>query len=292
VLRGGGVRRRRGTFGAMARPIMVAVGGDSGTGKAALCAGLRTIFGEERVADVSLDGYFALNRTQRNAVELSPLDPRAHDFAAMDEDLFRLSRGNAVTKPVYDHVMGAISGTETVEPRSVVLVQGRFPLYTQVLRAFFDVSVWLEREPGLVLPWTIHRDAAEREGDERVHAAIERRRADYEKYIAPQAQYADLRARFTRNGATFTESGRPDLGVSSQADDATAHRLEDALRSEIRSFAPAGAERAGTYSGERAGSNSEAGGEQHSHALAIAQLLVARRIAAIAAKRTSDVVTT
>jgi uridine kinase len=277
----------------MARPIMVAVGGDSGTGKAALCAGLRTIFGEDRVADVSLDGYFALSRTQRNAVELSPLDPRAHDFAAMDEDLFGLARGGTITKPVYDHVMGAISGTETVEARSIVLVQGRFPLYTQVLRAFFDVSVWLEREPGLVLPWTIHRDAVERgDGDERVRAAIERRRADHEKYIAPQAQYADLRARFTHAGATFTETGRPDLGVGSQADDATAHRLEDALRNEIRSFASSHAERAGTYSGQPAGTNSEAGGEQHSHALAIAQLLVARRIAAIASKRTSDALTT
>jgi phosphoribulokinase len=189
---------------------MVAVGGDSGTGKAALCAGLRSIYGDERVAEVQLDGYFALNRMQRNAVELSPLDPRAHDFAAMDEDLFQLSRGNAITKPVYDHVMGAIAGTETIEPRSIVLVQGRFPLYTNVLRALFDVSVWLEREPGLVLPWTIHRDAVEREGDERARAAIERRRADYAKYIAPQAQYAGIRVRFTH-------------------DDASAHRLDDAL---------------------------------------------------------------
>lgn len=193
----------------MTNPLMVAIGGDSGTGKAAVCSGLRDVLGVQRCSEVQLDGYFALNRIQRNTVGFSPLDPRAHDFAAMDEDLLRLSQGATIVKPVYDHVMGAIAGMESIEPREIVLVQGRFPLYTQVLRALFHVRVWLERETNLTLPWTIHRDAMERgDRDERVREAIERRRADYEKHIAPQGRYAQIRVRYGAAGATFEEDGK------------------------------------------------------------------------------------
>ncbi|MEO7039834.1 MAG: hypothetical protein ABI186_07365 [Candidatus Elarobacter sp.] len=34
----------------MTRPLLVAIGGDSGTGKAAVCAGLRALLGDARVA--------------------------------------------------------------------------------------------------------------------------------------------------------------------------------------------------------------------------------------------------
>lgn len=192
----------------MTRPLMVAIGGDSGTGKAAVSAGLRELLGEARCSEVRLDGYFALSRIQRNTVGLSPLDPRTHDFAAMDEDLLRLAEGGTVVKRVYDHVMGAFAGSESIEPREIVLVQGRLPLHTRVLRELFGVRVWLEREPNLTLPWTIHRDAVVRgDGDERVREAIERRRADYEMYIAPQARYAEICVRFAASGATFEEDG-------------------------------------------------------------------------------------
>src|SRR5260370_41937525 len=105
----------------MARPIMVAVGGDSGTGKATLCAGLRAIFGDERCTEVRLDGYLGLNRAQRNAVGITALDPRAHNFAAMDEDLSQLAHGGAITKPVDNQKLGPNSRPGTVGTRAIVL---------------------------------------------------------------------------------------------------------------------------------------------------------------------------
>lgn len=283
---------------------MVAVGGDSGTGKATLCAGLRAIFGEDRCTEVRLDGYFGLNRAQRHAVGITALDPRAHDFAAMDEGLMQLAQGGAITKPVYDHLLGAIAATEIVEPREIVLVQGLFPLYTRVLRSLFDVSVWLEPDPELKLAWTVHRDITERGyREEQVRAELRRREADYAKYIAPQAEHADIRACFTRDGVTFYKSGRlepldyrdfaspstrlrliddgpgpyprsiteVDAGISE--DDARA--LSDAIWSRI-------GHRHATTRPAQLGAHSTPDGEQTSPALALAQLLVARRIALVA----------
>jgi phosphoribulokinase len=288
----------------MTRPIMVAVGGDSGTGKATLCEGLRAIFGDERCVEVRLDGYFALNRAQRNAVGITALDPRAHNFAAMDDDLRQLAHGRAIVKPVYDHLKGATNGNETIEPREIVLVQGLFPLYTWGLRSLFDVSVWMEPHAQLKTAWTMHRDTSERAyRPEQVHAELDRRRGDYEHYIAPQAQYADIRASYAPHGVTFDKSGRlPPLDYSDFASGATrlrtvhdgsgqyprtiievdgdiaaatAEPIEDALFNRIDArHARTRPASLGTYS--------DPSGKHVSHALALAQLLVARRIGLVA----------
>jgi phosphoribulokinase len=283
---------------------MVAVGGDSGTGKATLCAGLRAIFGEDRCTEVRLDGYFGLNRAQRYAVGITALDPRAHDFAAMDEGLRTLADGGTITKPVYDHLLGSINGTEVVEPREIVLVQGLFPLYTRLLRSLFDVSVWLEPDPELKLAWTVHRDTTERGyREEQVRAELERRASDYAKHIAPQAQHADIRAVFSRSGVTFHKSSRLEpldyhdfasastrlrlieggpgpyprsvTEVDAGIDERTAREIADAIWSRI------GHRHASTRPADL-GSYSSPDGERTSPALALAQLLVARRIALVA----------
>jgi uridine kinase len=288
----------------MARPIMVAVGGDSGSGKATLCAGLREIFGDDRCTEVRLDGYFGLNRAQRYAVGITALDPRAHDFAAMDEDLTRLAHGSTITKPVYNHQLGAISSLESVEPREIVLVQGLFPLYTSVLRALFDVSVWLEPDPELKLAWTIRRDVAERGyREEQVRAELQRRRHDYETFIAPQAAHADIRVSFGRAGVTFHKSARlAPLDYREFTSASTRIRLIDDRaghypRSIIEVDANIGERAACSISDAilkgigarnapsrpvRLGTHADDAGPAVSWPLAITQLLIARRIALVA----------
>ena len=126
------------------RPIMIAVGGDSGTGKTTLCRGIYDIFGAERIETLCLDDYHALDREQRKAVGLTALDPRANNFAAMEEDLSQLREGKTISKPVYDHHDGKIKGPEMLAPKEIIVVQGLFPLYTRALRSLFDVMVWLD----------------------------------------------------------------------------------------------------------------------------------------------------
>jgi uridine kinase len=273
----------------MVRPIMVAVGGDSGTGKVTLCKGLREIFGDERCVEVRLDGYLGLNRVQRHAVGFTALDPRAHNFAQMEEDLWHLAHGRAIEKPMYDHRRGAVDRYETIEPREIILVQGLFPLYTWALRSLFDVSVWLEPDAGLKRDWTIYRDTTERGYyEEQVRAEIERRRPDYETYIAPQAHYADVRACFTPGGVTFYKSARlrelenhggpfprTILEVDSAIDEISARFLEDAIWKRIGTrYATVHPKRLGVYLDEH--------GQNSSPLLAVTQLFVALRICLVA----------
>jgi phosphoribulokinase len=291
---------------------MIAVGGDSGTGKSTLCRGLDRIFGEARISDVCLDDYHALDRAQRKAVGLTALDPRANNFAAMEEDLWSIRRGRAVEKPVYDHADGTFGPRERFEPKDIVIVHGLFPLYTRALRELFDVAVWLEPELELRIAWKVQRDMLQRGYTESaVRNEIELRRADAEAYIDPQAVHADLNVQFYRRrgdardgfgrlSASIRKSGRfkpldysefesantsirQMSGISPsgfpetiiELDGSIDDRTADAVQAKIWSHMgmPLHAFPA------RLGEFRDGGGTTHTgHALALAQLLIARRI--------------
>ena len=182
---------------AQQRPTLVGIGGDSGSGKTTLTGALYGLLGEERITSICLDDYHALDRRERALVKLTPLNPRANNFAEMEEHIWRLKRGLAVEKPVYDHRDGTLGPPETVVPREIVMVQGLHPYLIPGVRHAFDLKVWLDPDPGLRLAWKLQRDTSKRGyRDDQVRAEIEARRADAEAYIAPQRKHADLLVRF------------------------------------------------------------------------------------------------
>lgn len=297
------------------RPIMIAVGGDSGTGKTTLCRGLDKIFGAERIETICLDDYHALDREQRKAVGLTALDPRANNFAAMEEDLWTLREGNVIHKPVYDHSDGRIKGPEAIEPKEIVVVQGLFPLYTRALRSLFDVAVWLDPETELKVAWKIQRDMSQRGyTEDQVRGEIEKRQPDIRAHIAPQAVHADLTVRFSRPATWSTnpdyshltanirksgrfqpldysefaststhlrqlertsEHGHPEtiIELDGQIADGVAEAVQDKIWAHMDSHAHLRPERLGEFNGSN--------GVAVSHSLALAQLLIARRVVLI-----------
>jgi len=179
---------------------MIALAGNSGSGKATLANGLARIFGPERSTSITLDDYHSLDRAQRAMVRISAADPRASNFAAMEEDLWALREGRVIEKPVYDHATGTFAAGEQVEPRQIVIVRGLFSLYTRALRSLFDVTVWLEPEEALHAAWVVARDVRERGyTEEAARAELQRRAPEAAKHIGPEAKYADLAVTFFRN---------------------------------------------------------------------------------------------
>jgi phosphoribulokinase len=295
------------------RPIMIAVGGDSGTGKTTLCRGLEQIFGIDRILTICLDDYHALDRRQRKAAGLTALDPRANNFAAMEEDLFQLHEGAAVLKPVYDHSDGTFAAPELVEPRELIVIQGLFPLYTRTLRSLFDVAVWLSPEIELKVAWKIQRDTSQRGyTEEQVREEIELRQPDIRQHIDPQARHADVRIEFHRpadweshrdnarlnarivkggrfqpldysefaNGCGVLRQIKPNDGtghtileLDGECSDATAEALQDKIWSHMESHAHLRPQSLGQFEDKR--------GKRLSHTLALAQLLIARRVALV-----------
>jgi phosphoribulokinase len=181
------------------RPIFVAIGGDSGSGKSTLTAGFYRIFPADQITSVCLDDYHGLDRRERNLIGVTALDPRANNFALMENQLLTLKRGYPITKPVYDHSDGTFGPPEEIQPKEVVIVQGLHPFLVPGVRGLFDLNVWLDPAEELKHGWKVQRDVAKRGyTHEQVYAEIAAREPDVAAYITPQRRFADLIVRFYR----------------------------------------------------------------------------------------------
>ncbi|OGO55602.1 MAG: hypothetical protein A2V84_02815 [Chloroflexi bacterium RBG_16_70_13] len=227
------------------RPVMVAVGGDSGTGKTTLVSGLYRIFGADRITNICLDDYHRLDRAGRKAARVTALNPFANDLELMADHVARLRRGETITKPTYDHSTGTFGPRETVSPREVVVIRGLFPLFTPALREAFDVRIWLDPQEELKWSWKVRRDCAQRGYSvPEVIRQLMDRRADQLAHIEPQRAHADVVVRFEAPPGYFLP------GTSVEHDDAhldvriDLHErlprldLDDVLASRDRAHAP------------------------------------------------------
>ncbi len=219
-------------------PIFIGIGGDSGSGKSTLTRAFYDLFGEARITTVCLDDYHSLDRRERSLVGITPLNPRANNFALMEDQLWALKRGESIVKPAYDHSDGTFKEPELVTPHEVVIVQGLHPFLIPGVREAFDLKVWLDPEPELRLAWKLQRDVSKRGYEEaQVLAEIEARRPDAEQYIAPQRAHADLVVRFYRpqpalgdmdhlNVRVVQRLSLPRLGFDRSLDDGRTVNLE------------------------------------------------------------------
>lgn len=190
-------------------PVMVAIGGDSGTGKTTLVRGLSQIFGPDNVVHICLDDYHTLDRVQRKRAGITALNPAANDITLMEEHVWALREGRTVVKPVYDHATGTFGSPVIVVPRPIVVVRGLFPLFTERLRRAFDVAVWLDPDEELKYHWKLQRDVAQRGYTvEAVIRQIIERQEDVRRYILPQRAYADMTIRFWPPAGFFSRRDR------------------------------------------------------------------------------------
>ena len=183
--------------GAGQRPVLLALAGDSASGKSTLSRGVEFILGVGRVGRVCTDDYHLHDRAARAALRVTPLAPEANRMDLMAEHLRSLAGGVAVSKPTYDHHTGTFGDDEVVEPGEIVIVEGLLPLADRSVRDAIDVAVFLEPEEELRHRWKLERDVFERGYSPKdVVAELKRREPDAAQYIRPQREYADVIVRF------------------------------------------------------------------------------------------------
>ncbi len=179
------------------RPVMLAVAGDSATGKTTLAAGLVTALGPARATAVNLDHYHRHERVERAAQPYTALHPRANYMEVMAQHLQLLALGQPVLQPVYDHSTGRLGRPALVRPADYVIVEGLLGLHTKLTRACFDVTAYVEFAEPVRRMLKISRDVQERGYTEaQVSDELERREADAAAFIRPQRAHADVVVRF------------------------------------------------------------------------------------------------
>jgi len=184
------------------------VAGDSGSGKTTFTEGVRSIFGKDLVSTITLDDYHSLDRAGRAEQGITALDPRANRIEQLERDLVLLKQGMPIEKPVYNHASGTFDPPVIFQPKKILILEGLHTLSTPNLRKYLDFTLFVDPARQVKYDWKIRRDV-EKRGYSRdaVLKEITAREPDYERYIAPQKEFADAVI-----GIDYSEFGR-DLGL-------------------------------------------------------------------------------
>ena len=168
------------------------VAGDSGSGKTTFTRGIRSIFGNDLVSTITLDDYHSLDREGRRAQGITALNPEANRIGRLEQDLISLRRGVPVEKPVYNHETGTFDPPVVFRPKKILILEGLHTLFTPTLRKYLDFTLFVDPEKQVKYDWKIARDVTNRGySREAVLGEIAEREPEYERYIAPQKEYAD-----------------------------------------------------------------------------------------------------
>ena len=173
------------------------ISGDSGSGKSTLAEVIKQFFSNSFTLEG--DRYHKWERGDKKWKKYTHLNPEANYLTKMNSDIFNLKLGNAIYQVDYDHKNGKFTEKQLIQPNDNIIVCGLHSLYTEH-EQIYDMKIFMDTDDKLKLKWKIERDVNQRGHTiESVLEQINRRRGEFEKYIYPQRNAADLIVRFYIN---------------------------------------------------------------------------------------------
>ncbi len=175
------------------KPFVIGVAGDSGAGKDTFVNAMTGLFGTHSVATISGDDYHLWDRHQPMWQVMTHINPAANDLESFAKNLVSLTDGRSITACHYDHDTGKMSRPFTVKSNDIIIASGLHALYLPILRECYDLSIYLDIDEELRTYFKIKRDVNQRGYSvQRVLETLAKRLPDSEKFIRPQADFADL----------------------------------------------------------------------------------------------------
>ena len=183
--------------GAIPRPIIMGIVGDSAAGKTTLSRGIVQILGSENVSVLCTDDYHRYNRQQRKELGITPLNPECNYLDIMAQHLRLLRAGEPILKPHYEHKLGDFGPPQYLVLRPFLIVEGLLGFYSQEMRNAYSVRVYLNPPEELRQRWKVGRDSTHRGYSEHeVLRELDIREPDSAAFIRPQRYHADIEISF------------------------------------------------------------------------------------------------
>jgi uridine kinase len=185
-----------------------AICGDSGSGKSTLSSLLKNYYNNSFTLEC--DRYHKWERNNKNWKTTTHLNPNANYITKMEEDIFNLKLGNEIYQVDYDHQSGKFTEKQLINPSDNLIVCGLHSLYGN--NNLYDLKIFMDTDEDLKKKWKIKRDVIERGYSiEKVLNSIEKRRQDFNKFIKPQRDNADIIIRFfSKNVIDFDNLNKND----------------------------------------------------------------------------------
>lgn len=171
-----------------------AICGDSGSGKTTLSELLKKAFNNSFTLEC--DRYHKWERNNKNWEGTTHLNPNANYLTKMKEDIFNLKIGNAIYQVDYDHSTGRFTEQQTINPSNNLIVCGLHSLYNEN-NSLYNLKIFMDTDDALKKKWKLKRDCKERgHSVETTLKNINKRERDFNEYVLPQKQSADIIIRF------------------------------------------------------------------------------------------------
>jgi len=175
------------------KPFVIGVAGDSAAGKDTFANAITGLFGHHSVASISGDDYHLWDRHQPMWQVMTHINPAANDLESFAKNLVSLTDGRSIQASHYDHDSGKMSRPFRVQSNDIIIASGLHALYLPILRECYDLSIYLDIDENLRSFFKVQRDVNQRGYTmDRVLDSLAKRKPDSEKFIKPQAAYADL----------------------------------------------------------------------------------------------------
>ena len=181
---------------AIAKPVLVAIVGGSGSGKTWLAEKLEQTLAPLAVG-LSLDDFY-LDRSHLSPGRRARLNfdhPRAIDWPRLEQVLLTLLAGRSARVPCYDFKTHCrLSQEKLLAPKPIILLEGLWLLRRPMVRRLFSLRIFLHCPPSTRRRRRICRDLISRG---RTHSSIAQQFRQtvepmHARYVAPQTALADV----------------------------------------------------------------------------------------------------
>jgi uridine kinase len=167
----------------------IAITGDSGSGKTTVSNILKNLFNNSFILEC--DRYHKWERGNENWNTITHLNPEANYITKMENDVFNLKIGKDIYQVDYDHKTGQFTDNQVIESKENIIVCGLHCLYLP--DNVINLKVYMDTDDNLRIPWKVKRDIHKRGYTiEKIMKQINDRKLDFDTYIYPQREQADL----------------------------------------------------------------------------------------------------
>lgn len=177
---------------------IIGISGGSASGKTSIATKLyekSLKFGS--VSVIRLDDYYKdlSHLTMEERKKINYDHPESIDFDRLIHDLVQLKNGIAIKKPIYDFVAHNRSNNfEEIESVHVVIVEGILTFVDPILRALFDIKIYVDTEDDLRFIRRLQRDISKRGRtlESVISQYLSTVRPMHLQFVEPSKKYADM----------------------------------------------------------------------------------------------------
>lgn len=180
-----------------AGPLVIGIGGGSGSGKTTIAQSIVESIGHDEVTLIQHDAYYR-DQTHLPVEERAKLNydhPDSMETDLLVAHLRDLVAGKAIERPVYDFtVHNRAAETVRVEPKQAIIVEGILVLSEASLREVMDLKVYVDTDADLRIARRWERDIKDRGRtfDSVRDQYLTTVRPMHLQFVEPSKRYADI----------------------------------------------------------------------------------------------------